>query len=46
MNIELPKLNLPRLSGMEKTNLIFSTSRRFNLFQNTIETLIKFNPNL
>ena len=46
MNIELPKLNLPKLSGMKKTNLIFSTSRRFNLFKDTIETLIKFNPNL
>tara|TARA_R110001632_G_scaffold102032_1_gene210028 strand:- start:916 stop:2433 length:1518 start_codon:yes stop_codon:yes gene_type:complete len=32
--------------GYNKINLIFSTSRRFNLFEDTIKTLIKFNPNL
>jgi len=45
LKLNLP-LNLPKFSRMGNINLIFSTSRRFNLFQNTIETLIKFNPNL
>ena len=46
MNYKLPKLQLPKLSRIKNLNLVFSTSRRFNLFKDTVESLIHHNPDI